>query len=84
MKKETIIKGVREYAEDHYNDKFGWSEVVEAWSDFDIWEVCYYAASIKTAIKLVEEVVDLRDAVRNDIIGWDGDAGIRRGPDSLK
>ncbi len=33
---KQLIAAVRQHAEDNYNNSYGWSEVVECWTDQDL------------------------------------------------
>ncbi len=58
MTKQELVKAVKDYAIEHYNDG-GWDVVVECWSDAEIAEQIGGASTVKGAIKKFSWLVDV-------------------------
>lgn len=63
------VAQIRAHAKAHYNDKFGWSEIVEAYEDADIIEIITDAdIPGDTALTKVTWVVELRSDRFDEIV----------------
>src|SRR5512137_2328352 len=69
MDKTELIQFVRKHAMDNYEKSYGWSEVVECYSDTDIAGIIGAAETTQDAILRMAEVVELRDERYSDAIG---------------
>jgi len=71
MNKREIIAAVEAHAKKNYNK--GWDFVVECYGADEIAAKIGHASSVKQAIKIMQEHVDLREALRSDCVGQSGE-----------
>jgi hypothetical protein len=64
-----LVEVVKNYAIQNYEKSFGWSEVVECYSDTDIADIIGTAQTSEEAIQLVNNIVNVRDERYSEAIG---------------
>jgi len=71
MSEENIsfVEAVKKHAIEHYEDSFGWSEVIECYSDDDIANIIETACTPAEAIQMMGELVGVRDERYSEAIG---------------
>ena len=62
----NVIFTVRNHAENHYEED-GWDEVVEAWTDDEIWREVKNCSTPEYAIKAMHRIVKMRKAYADEI-----------------
>jgi hypothetical protein len=66
-----FVAAVKKHALENYEASFGWSEVIECYSDDDIANLIETACTEAEAIKIMGEVVGIRDERYREAIGPD-------------
>ena len=64
-----LIEAVRKHAMENYEASYGWSEVIECWEDDDIAKVIETACTPAEAIKMMGEMVGIRDERYREAVG---------------
>ena len=64
-----LIQAVKDHAMNNYDRSYGWSEVIECYSDTDIAGIIGDAQTAKDAILRMAEMVELRDERYSEAIG---------------
>lgn len=77
-RKKELVDAVKKHAIAHYEDKYGWSEIVECFSDDEIheqfiaanrWQAA--AISMEDAVKRAADYVELREERYREAVGPD-------------
>lgn len=69
MANKILIELVKKHALLNYEKSFGWSEVVECYSDADIAGIIGDAATSNEAINRMQEMIDIRDERYSEAVG---------------
>lgn len=64
-----ILKTVRDHCTQRYNERYGYSAVVECFTDDELSELLEHTDDEATAMRLVEEYVDVVSSVYDDVRG---------------
>jgi hypothetical protein len=64
-----LVEAVKKHALENYEASFGWSEVIECYSDDDIANLIETACTPLEAIEMVGQVVGVRDERYRDAVG---------------
>lgn len=86
-RKKELVEAVKAHALAHYEEKFGWSEIVECFSDEEIYEEFvaqrsfgdYHvpeAISMEDAVKRAADYVDLKEERYREAVGPDVPCGV--------
>lgn len=86
-RKKELVEAVKAHALAHYEEKFGWSEIVECFSDEEIYEefvaekqrylhTTPAAVSMEDAVKRAADYVDLKEERYREAVGPDVPCGV--------
>ena len=68
----SMVEAVRKHAIENYEGAFGWSEIVECWSDDDLMKLIIGDATTEAeAIKRAQDYVDVKEERYREAVGPD-------------
>ena len=69
---KQMIEAVRQYALEHYEDKYGFSEVIECWEDKDLLEdLIADAVTVEEALANLRSYVGIKEERYREAVGPD-------------
>lgn len=68
---KALVEAVKAHALANYEKKFGWSEVIECYSDEQILEIVEGCTTPEQAIEAVADLVDVREERYREAVGPD-------------
>ena len=71
MSSNTLVEAVKKHALANYEGKYGWSEIVECWSDEDLATAIAGATTEAGAIDIMSQYVDLKEERYREAVGPD-------------